>query len=1115
MGFLYWRHKIMVARFHFEEGVYQQLLSDTLPSDRQLEVTEHVESCESCQSKLESISQQDISWDDVQRFLGHDDHIPAEDSSTRFDPKSDRDTNPQFNFLSPSGDPLSIGQFGRYEIREILGRGGMGIVLRGYDPALNRHSAIKVLAPELASHAAARRRFSREAKSAAAVVHEHVVPILTVDEHQGLPYLVMPVVEGRSLAERCEERGPLETKEILRIGMQVAAGLAAAHAQGLVHRDVKPANILLENGVERVMITDFGLARAADDANMTRSGVIAGTPQYMSPEQARGADIDHRSDLFSLGSVLYFMCCGRTPFRAETTMGVLHRIVSDEPRPIRSVNPDVPDWLESIILRLLAKNPDDRYQSAYDVYKLLGQWLAHLQHPDKVPPPEKRASQTTPPGRRFGTWTAGIVGLAFFFFASIYIILDLSKGTLIIESERSDLAIRIVQGDDLVERLSVRQGRGQTKVWAGEYIIEIDGEHNGLEVNEGRVILKRGERVIVTITESANGVGTPSPNIPLGSPAVSGASDSDLDGSSPADSTGVVEHRLIQVKFPTPTGMIIHHLGPVDDMMDDLVTPTISTAPCRINFKTGLIQRLLFTKLPGRAGLTITATLELGPDHPPTEKMLAHELIQLPITEADIEHVIAGNDVIKVVYLPATKFADKSATELETLLSSSLDPGIDPIAEADRRGTVVAILRFRGSPKEKGPQIGMPLLDAIRRFNETQNARHPKHGQPPLTDKEVIASIRWKLEHDDSDEPPGLIAGLKMIVDQRYVPSDWTISGGPTSFSDGDDVISGWTIELTNRPHDEARVHQIRRRFLQPPPRYLTQADTADEQEATDAMPLAAAISQFNASHRSIDGLGQPPLTEEEVIAAILHWKTRRNDAPVVNQDFEALQKIAETRLMPKEARFEVLQQFQMPDASQYWIWSVRIVMPQSQREGWTYAYSIREQFISMSVPGEEKIHWGRPAANGLQVGVRFKPANETYTVGQRIQVEYFFRAIYDMPLNGSLPNLMSNRGIKVLNSAGETIPTSGEDYLLIPGYRTANFSVPADSTRGLPIVIKQLGATSKYPLAFDILEEKESDTIIHVKKGESCRVRFVVPNFADNSDEEIETGEVLFQIAN
>src|SRR5262249_42963578 len=149
---------------------------------------------------------------------------------------------------------------------------------------------------------------------------------------------VMQYVAGRSLQERIDRDGPLELEAILRIGMQAAAGLAAAHAQGLVHRDVKPANILLENGIERVKITDFGLARAVDDASMTQSGVVAGTPQYMAPEQARAESVDHRADLFSLGSVIYAMCTGRSPFRAETTVAVLKRVCDDTPRPIREVN---------------------------------------------------------------------------------------------------------------------------------------------------------------------------------------------------------------------------------------------------------------------------------------------------------------------------------------------------------------------------------------------------------------------------------------------------------------------------------------------------------------------------------------------------------------------------------------------------------------------------------------------------------------------------------------------------------------------------------------------------------------------------------------------------------
>src|SRR5262249_33877993 len=157
----------------------------------------------------------------------------------------------------------------------------------------------------------------------------------------GLPYLVMAFVPGKSLQERLDRNGPLEVQEILRIGMQTASGLAAAHAQGLVPRDIKPANILLEHGMERVKVTDFWLAPTADGASLSQSGLVAGTPQYMAPEQARGEVVDHRADLFSLGSVLYAMATGRPPFRADSTLAVLRRVNNDPPRPIRETNPEI------------------------------------------------------------------------------------------------------------------------------------------------------------------------------------------------------------------------------------------------------------------------------------------------------------------------------------------------------------------------------------------------------------------------------------------------------------------------------------------------------------------------------------------------------------------------------------------------------------------------------------------------------------------------------------------------------------------------------------------------------------------------------------------------------
>jgi serine/threonine protein kinase len=289
------------------------------------------------------------------------------------------------DFLAPCDTPGRLGLLAHYEIVEILGRGGMGIVLRGVDVKLNRPVAIKVLAPQLAANAMARQRFRREAQAAAAVSHDHVVAIHAVDEWNGLPYLVMEYVSGWSLQQKIDAGGALQIAQILRIGMQIASGLAAAHAQGLVHRDIKPANVLLENGVERVKITDFGLARSIDDVRITQAGAVYGTPQYMSPEQAQDERVDQRSDLFSLGSVMYAMSTGRPPFRGDSGMVVLKRVCDDTPRPMREVNPDMPAALAEIVNRLLAKNPDHRFQSAGEVAELLSRYLAQLQHDPLTP----------------------------------------------------------------------------------------------------------------------------------------------------------------------------------------------------------------------------------------------------------------------------------------------------------------------------------------------------------------------------------------------------------------------------------------------------------------------------------------------------------------------------------------------------------------------------------------------------------------------------------------------------------------------------------------------------------------------------------------------------------
>lgn len=371
----------------------ESFLSGALSDAEERELHLHLNTCEHCRRTLEQNAAEPGAWHEAENLLK-----PSEFDSPPLDESSDSSflkcptrqplqIQSVLEALGPTDDPEMLGRLGGYEVSGVVGAGGMGVVLKAIDKSLDRTVAIKVMAPHLASSGAARKRFAREAKAAAAILHPNVIAIHSVSNDESLPYLVMPYMRGTSLQKRLDLEGPLKLNEILRIGSQIAAGLAAAHAQGLVHRDIKPANILLEDGVERVTITDFGLARAVDDATITHTGVIAGTPQYMSPEQARGEAVEQRSDLFSLGSVLYAVCTGLAPFRAETSYGVLRRITDEEPKPIRELNPEIPEWLCRIIARLMSKQPHNRFESAKEVAELLEKCLAHVQQPTSVPLP--------------------------------------------------------------------------------------------------------------------------------------------------------------------------------------------------------------------------------------------------------------------------------------------------------------------------------------------------------------------------------------------------------------------------------------------------------------------------------------------------------------------------------------------------------------------------------------------------------------------------------------------------------------------------------------------------------------------------------------------------------
>ena len=257
-----------------------------------------------------------------------------------------------------------------YELDKEIGRGGMGIVFKAKDRRLKRTVAVKLLPPELAFRSEIRTRFLREAETAAQLSHPNIVPIYAVDEKGGLVYFVMGFIDGDNLAKRIKDGGPMPPEEVRRILREVADALAYAHANKVVHRDIKPDNILLDAQSQRPMVTDFGIARAisdGSDARLTATGIAIGTPAFMSPEQSAGdRDVDGRSDLYALGVVAYQMLCGDLPFNANSTPALLVKHLSERPVPIDQ-RVSVPPDLARIVMLLLEKNPDDRFQTANEL----------------------------------------------------------------------------------------------------------------------------------------------------------------------------------------------------------------------------------------------------------------------------------------------------------------------------------------------------------------------------------------------------------------------------------------------------------------------------------------------------------------------------------------------------------------------------------------------------------------------------------------------------------------------------------------------------------------------------------------------------------------------------
>jgi serine/threonine protein kinase len=383
--------------------------------------------CARCGHPLATRAATDPAKTEIRPILSLDDSdlsLPAAQAGAPTSHSGDEDTlapkpagrTLSFPFLSPPREANELGWLGHYRILSVLGQGGMGIVFGAIDANLQRWVALKVMKPDSAQDEAARQRFLREARALAALKSDHIVAVHQVGQTNHLPFLAMEFLQGEPLDEWLKRRGRPSLAEILRLGIEIGRGLTVAHACGLTHRDIKPGNIFLESVVRasaatddgpptanfRVKILDFGLARITDDhANLTDPGRVIGTPGYMAPEQVEGKQVDARSDLFSLGCILYELSTGVPPFAAANAVAILMAVLTREPTPPRELNADLPAPLATLIGRLMAKDPQRRPASARAVVAAL----------EAIGTPETGSSQTQPEVAPVRRWPAVVLAL--------------------------------------------------------------------------------------------------------------------------------------------------------------------------------------------------------------------------------------------------------------------------------------------------------------------------------------------------------------------------------------------------------------------------------------------------------------------------------------------------------------------------------------------------------------------------------------------------------------------------------------------------------------------------------------------------------------------------------
>jgi serine/threonine protein kinase len=390
------------------ESEFRRFLAGQLAALEANALREHLRQCRNCRTLFENLETEAISPANGEKHPVTSPTEPATLAQPPEDGTLGDEATLDLSFLLPPKNQQSLGRIGEYEVLGVLGEGGMGIVFKAFDESLRRFVAIKVLSPRLASSQKARLRFIREARAAAAINHPNVVTIHAVNNQGDLPFLVMEYIAGSSLRQRIRQGPALEPGEVLRIAAQIAKGLAAAHEHGVIHRDIKPANIMLEAGVERVKITDFGLAIAAMNlSGITSQGQLVGTPAYMSPEQINAQPVEPRSDLFSLGCVMYAMFAGHSPFQGKHTLEVIRKVCDHNPPPLHELDPEIPRALSDLVAWLLEKDPNNRPHSSDEFAALLSRHLAAANGLSSEPPPPLPPPRPPRHESRLRPWRTG------------------------------------------------------------------------------------------------------------------------------------------------------------------------------------------------------------------------------------------------------------------------------------------------------------------------------------------------------------------------------------------------------------------------------------------------------------------------------------------------------------------------------------------------------------------------------------------------------------------------------------------------------------------------------------------------------------------------------------